>query len=227
MPNDKPSAARGGSLRRRLRGLVGGTPYRQEQTRTDPLADWARRQFAMPAPPRVKRSVLLRYGDAEGTWVETGTYRGDTTAFLARAARHVYSVEPGPDLAREARERFAGDSRVTIVEGLAEERLADVVEGIDAGPVSFWLDGHYSAGVTYRGPEDTPIRAELEVVERHLDRLGTVTVLVDDVRCFDPTNPDFAGYPSRGWLVDWAERNGLGWTIEHDIFAAWTRTPSP
>ena len=176
----------------------------------------------MPAPPRVKRAVLRRYGATEGTWVETGTYRGDTTAFLARAAQHVYSIEPGPDLARDARERFAADSRVTIVEGLAEDRLAEVLDGIEAGPVSFWLDGHYSAGVTHRGPSETPIRAELAVVEKHLDRLTPVSVLIDDVRCFDPTNPEYAEYPSRGWLVGWAERNGLVWTIEHDIFAAWT-----
>lgn len=46
------------------------------------------------------------------------------------------------------------------------------------------------------------------------------TVLVDDFRCFDPANPEYATYPRRVWLVEWAERNDLSWTIEHDIFAA-------
>ena len=185
------------------------------------LVEWEQRGFTMPAPKRVKWSVLSRYGGATDTWIETGTYRGDTTAFLAKEAAHVYSIEPEPTLAKAAIERFADDDRVTIAEGLAEDRLAGILEQVE-GPVSFWLDGHFSGGVTHKGPADTPIREELAAIEKHLERLGEVRILVDDLRCFDPTDHHFATYPSRGWLVEWAERNKLNWTIEHDIFAAWS-----
>jgi hypothetical protein len=47
-----------------------------------------------------------------------------------------------------------------------------------------------------------------------------VAVLVDDVRCFEPTDPDFKDYPERNFLVRWAESHGLVWMIEHDIFVA-------
>ena len=182
--------------------------------------EWSRRGYAMPAPQAVKWAVLRRYGIPSSLWIETGTYLGDTTAFLAKGAKHVYSIEPEPQLAARARTRFAKHERITIVEGTSEDRFGELVAGVEQGPVSFWLDGHYSAGMTYQGESDTPIRDELSTIERNLDRLESVAVLVDDVRCFDPDNPHFAGYPSRAWLVDWAERNGLPWTIEHDIFVA-------
>jgi len=222
------------SLRRRVRKLqrtvqarTGTAPQpaptpaqRRKAHRLRVLENWEQRGFSMPAPKRVKWSVLSRYGRATDTWIETGTYRGDTTAFLAKEAAHVYSIEPGPDLAKAATERFADNDRVTIAEGLSEDRLPEILAKVE-GPVSFWLDGHFSAGVTHRGPADTPIREELAAIEEHLPRLGEVRVLVDDVRCFDPTNPGFSTYPTRGWLVEWAERNKLNWAIEHDIFAAW------
>ena len=182
--------------------------------------EWARRGYSMPAPQQVKWAVLQRLGRPSDTWIETGTYLGDTTAFLAKRARHVFSIEPGPDLAERARSRFADNAKVTIVEGLSENELGNVLVGVE-GPVSFWLDGHFSAGISHQGPTDTPVREELELIEQHLARLGKVRVLVDDVRLFDPSNPEFAAYPSRSWLAQWATRNNLDWTIEHDIFAAW------
>jgi hypothetical protein len=185
------------------------------------MGDWKSSQYAMPAPQEVKWAVLRRYGGPADTWVETGTYLGDTTDFLASTAKHVYSIEPAPELVTRARHRFQDNARVTIVAGLSEDTLGPILDEL-AGPVSFWLDGHYSAGITHRGPEDTPIRAELTVIEEHLPRLGPVTVLVDDVRLFDPRIPEFSSYPPRAWLVSWAERNHLVWNIEHDIFAAWT-----
>ena len=47
-----------------------------------------------------------------------------------------------------------------------------------------------------------------------------MVVLVDDVRCFDPAVPEFAGYPPKAFLISWAERMGFAWHIEQDIFVA-------
>jgi hypothetical protein len=45
-------------------------------------------------------------------------------------------------------------------------------------------------------------------------------VMVDDIRLFDPTNPQFFAYPSIDFVVDWARKHNLRWHIEHDIFIA-------
>jgi len=103
--------------------------------------------------------------------------------------------------------------------GTSEEQLPQLLPTL-SGDVNFWLDGHYSAGMTYQGSVDTPIVAELACIEGQMPRFRNIVVLIDDVRCFDPTAPEFAQYPSLDLLVDWARRNRFHWHIEHDIFVA-------
>lgn len=184
--------------------------------------EWRRRGYAAPVPNVLKRSVFARHGRLDDTWIETGTYLGTTTAHLARTASHVYTIEPDHKLAADATARFAETPNVTVVEGLSEEMLDSVLAAVD-GSVSFWLDGHYSEGVTHKGPSITPIAAEFAVIEQHLERLDAVSILVDDFRCFDSDLPEDEGYPSRSWLVAWADAQNLRWTVEHDIFVAVSR----
>ncbi|MBD2771526.1 hypothetical protein [Iningainema tapete] len=57
-------------------------------------------------------------------------------------------------------------------------------------PALFWLDGHYSQGITARGDKDTPILEELDCILSYPD-LGHV-LIIDDARCFgtDPAYPN-------------------------------------
>lgn len=182
------------------------------------LDRWVGAGAAAPAPPEVKREVLRRYGF--GTWIETGTYEGDTTAFLSDlGAPHVFSIEPSLHLCNLARIRFADNSGVTVIHGLSEELMPSVISGV-AGEVSFWLDGHYSGGQTFRGENDTPIRQELSAISSHLPRLSRVSILIDDFRLFG--SAEHPAYPSKSWLVKWADDNELNWTVEHDIFVTGT-----
>ena len=144
---------------------------------------------------------------------------GETTHFLARSASHVYSVEPEPSLFEQARRRFSGRSNVSILFGTSEITFPALLPTL-GGAVNFWLDGHFSAGVTFRGEADTPVMEELRQIESNLARFTHLSVLVDDVRCFDPSQPEYAGYPPADFLIDWARRNKLKWHIEHDIFVA-------
>ena len=48
-------------------------------------------------------------------------------------------------------------------------------------PVIFWLDGHYSGGVTAKGESECPIWSELDQITcRQLPCI----MLIDDARCF-------------------------------------------
>jgi hypothetical protein len=181
---------------------------------------WRRRGWASPSPGKVKWQVLERYGIPSAIWVETGTYKGDTTAWLAPRFRHVYSIEPSQQLANKAKQRFQNIANVIIINEKSEIAFPILLPTL-SGDISFYLDGHYSAGITFQGPIDTPILAELQSIELHLARWNRVAILVDDVRCFDPSNPEYSHYPSRSYLTQFAERNSLEWTIEHDIFCAW------
>lgn len=180
---------------------------------------WARRRYAPPSPQHVKWAVLIRNGNASATWVETGTYMGDTTHFLAQHARRVISIEPEARLYARASARLAKIPQIELYHGTSETILPKLMPTIE-GRVGFWLDGHYSGGATFAGSEHTPIRDELRIIESHLERLPEAVIFIDDVRCFDPAQPAYKTYPHLDFLVHWASRNRLKWSIEQDIFVA-------
>jgi hypothetical protein len=180
-----------------------------------------KRGYASPSPLFIKQNCLLRNGLPNATWVETGTFLGQTTQLLAKHSMHVYSIEPESKLFARAHKLFSKHGNVEILNGTSEDVFPMLLPRIK-GDVNFWLDGHYSAGITFKGPKDTPMLDELDSIGRNLDRFGKVCVLVDDIRCFNPRLPEYTTYPSLHMLVAWAAKHKLDWHIEHDIFIART-----
>jgi hypothetical protein len=116
-------------------------------------------------------AVITRYGIAGATWIETGTYAGDTAEYLALGgAKMVFSIEPGPKLFAAADTRFKNYPNVDILFGLSEDVLPILLPTIEGPDVCFWLDGHYSDELTHRGPQDTPIAEELQAIGNHIRR---------------------------------------------------------
>ena len=187
--------------------------------------NWVQRGFDSPAPNFVKWNVMMRWG-SKGTWIETGTYLGETTDFLSQFAAKVISIEPSSALALGAKKRFKNRNTISIVQGTSEDVLREVLIGLDKNSkndINFWLDGHYSEGITYLGKIECPVIQELEIIESFLEGHCEVTVLIDDVRSFSPTGENRNGYPSLTYLANWANQNQLKWTIEHDIFVITNR----
>ena len=183
---------------------------------------WAKRKFYAPSPSLIKRSCLFRNGYPNSIWIETGTYLGETTKFLSRHASIVYSIEPEPKLFSNAKKYLAKYENVKLLNGTSEKIFQELLPKI-TGNVNFWLDGHYSAGSTYKGLQDTPIIEELMYISENLQHFNKVCVLIDDVRCFNSEIKGYSMYPSLDSLVDWARANKLVWHIEHDIFVAKTK----
>lgn len=181
--------------------------------------DWKARGYASPSPTAIKHKVLKRNGYPAAAWVETGTFLGETTVLLAREAKQVYSLEPATEFYVRAQNKFSSWENVSVINGPSETVLPTLLPNL-TGPVNFWLDGHYSAGQTFKGRKDTPIIEELSEIELNIAKLKPICVLIDDVRCFDPSKSEYSSYPSIDYLVDWARKNGLKWHIEHDIFVA-------
>jgi hypothetical protein len=112
--------------------------------------------------------------------VETGTYRGETTAFLRKVSGlPVFSVERNRYFFGIARRRFGDDPGVQVV--LSDSRHALRSWAGDeqlAGPTLFYLDAHWS--------EDVPLRDELSII--HQGWTDWVAI-VDDFKV-----PDDPGY---------------------------------
>lgn len=180
---------------------------------------WRQRDYSVPTPNAIKRAVLRRNGIPGSTWVETGTFTGGTTRYLAGLGSRVITVEPEPTLYANATANLADLPHVTVVHGAAEHVFPELLPTV-SGDVSFWLDGHYSAGSTYKGEKDCPTEDELREIARNLPRFGKVAILIDDLRCFLPQETDYPDYPSIDFLVDWAREHDFFWHVEHDIFIA-------
>jgi len=101
--------------------------------------------------------------------------------FASRLFPRVHTIELDPVLAERAAARFASVPHVSVHPGDSGHVLRDLLPAIE-GPCLFWLDGHYSGGITARGETDTPIRAELDAIAA--SGLRPVAILIDDVRVF-------------------------------------------
>jgi hypothetical protein len=205
------------SLRQEISKILNANTFEFDRT----FLDWKNRGYAAPAPQAVKLQVLLRNNLPNSTWVETGTYLGDTCEFLSKVATRVYSTEPGPELYKKAVERFQQVPNVHIHNEISETFLPALLPTL-SGNVCFWLDGHYSAGVTFAGPNDTPLREELKALKASLRKFDNVAVLVDDIR-YCGKHHQYGSYPSLGELVAFADSCDLEWYVEHDIFVAKTK----
>lgn len=147
----------------------------------------------VPAPPATyaKRHHLLALLRERGhdMVIETGTYLGETTAFLASHVRRVVSIEIEPRLHALAVERFRDQQHVEIRLGDGMEIVPQLVSELDA-PCLIWLDGHFSGGITGRGALDEPAVEILRRIETERPPRG-MTIVVDDLRVFgsEPSAP--------------------------------------
>jgi len=154
-------------------------------------AMWEKQGCAIPPPHAVKQWVLWKYAKKYRihTFVETGTYQGAMVLGLQDIFSEIYSIELSCELFDQAVKRFKNRKHITLLQGDSSTELGKIVPKLTT-PALFWLDAHYSAGITARGSKDTPIYEELKVI---LESTNIEHILViDDARCFGKE----PGYPS-------------------------------
>ena len=186
-------------------------------------ANWLRQRYALlkwvssgrpvPIPHLRKRRILLRHAHRFGltTLVETGTFQGDMVAGTRRHFSRIITIELENSLFGLARARFGPYPHIEVLHGDSGTILQRVLEEIDA-PALYWLDAHYSGGVTARGSIDSPVVAELQTI---LDG-GTPSdvVLIDDARLFGDTSTGYSGYPSLGEVQEVVDSHRPTWVFE-------------
>lgn len=143
------------------------------------------------------------------SFVETGTYFGDTAHFIASKGYDVTTIELEPRLAVWARQRFANDRRVRVLEGDSGELLPSVLAALD-GPAMIYLDGHFIRGGAVDTGAGNPVSRELRAV-LDLAKRGSV-VVIDDARCFG-TDPD---YPELREVLVMLSRSGIEAEVSGD-----------
>lgn len=163
---------------------------------------WLRRGCPSPAPGIVKIAIVRAYLKSHRIqrFVETGTFYGAMTDAIARCGVRVDTIELDRTLAKRAKRVFAARSNVNVHQGDSAVVIREIL-GTLKEPALFWLDAHWSGGVTARGEIDTPISDELcSILDHSVDHI----VLIDDARHFLGTN----GYPHLHELLAAIWKNG-------------------
>lgn len=146
--------------------------------------DWTRGLLISLCPSKkVKRRVVKDFAAKYSlpTLIETGTYFGDMVSAVKNRFKRIYSIELDPVLYQRAKKRFAKFKHITLLQGDSAKVLPKVLADINS-PCLFWLDAHYSGGITAKGNKETPIMNELNTILNHpvLDHV----ILIDDADCF-------------------------------------------
>lgn len=168
-------------------------------------------------------SVVFDLGGYEGQWA---------SEIFARYCCSIHVFEPVAAFAGNIERRFAKNKHITVHRfGLAEARKTvqiainvTILQGDSRKRLPqilaqttqrclFWLDGHYSGGVTARGAQVTPILNELDAIFKH--PVQDHVVLIDDARNFTPAND----HPTLNALREYvfARRPDLSFSVEDDI----------
>lgn len=150
----------------------------------------------MPSLFSQKNDAIIGYAAQHGcdTLVETGAGEGDMIAATLGSFEKIYSIELSHDACLAVANRFRNAANVTILHGDSGEVLGKVIPLL-TGPTLFYLDAHYCGGSSARGPKETPVLRELEVIIPNLSR-GDV-ILIDDWTQFG-SNPE---YPKPAELI--------------------------
>jgi hypothetical protein len=155
----------------------------RDRIRSKVIQKWRDEGGHLPPPHEVKQAVILEYQKQFGirTLVETGTYYGDMVMAQKDNFDRIYSVELGMDLWAGAQKRFKSWPHIEILQGDSGKVLINLMSKL-SGPALFWLDGHYSSGVTALGELVSPVFEEVNAI------LGNPTIphvlLIDDARLF-------------------------------------------
>jgi len=170
--------------------------------------NWAKRgRFGPPhmVKQRILRDYAMKYGAT--TLVETGTYLGDMVYAMRDSFKNIYSIELNRELYERAQQSFKKYPHIHFVLGNSATELDRVLYGIEDRCV-FWLDGHYSGGITSMADERCPLRGELRAIIRHPVK-GHV-LLIDDAVCFDGKD----GYPTLFELHDFVAMQLPGYEVK-------------
>jgi hypothetical protein len=107
----------------------------------------------------------------------------------------IYSIELSEELCQRAIKKFGKQDKVKIIQGDSGKVLHTLIPQLNERAI-FWLDGHYSAGITAKGDVECPVYEELRAIFKssfnHI-------VLIDDARLFTghgdyPSIQDLSAY---------------------------------
>ncbi len=175
---------------------------------------WGIKGKSVPPPHNIKVKVISDYAKRFqiDTFIETGTYLGQTIDDLEETFDKIYSVELDKVLYQNAKKMFSKNRNIEIIQGNSAVILPKLIKHLKEHSL-FWLDAHYSGGITTKGSKESPILGELKAISK--SKIRGHIILVDDAREFTGSN----SYPSIGKVKQFVAKNFPGYKmiVKEDI----------
>jgi hypothetical protein len=133
--------------------------------------------------------------------IETGTFEGDGALTLAHVFPEVVSIEVSPSCYARAEERLGNVRNIDLLLGDSRSLMPGLIR--PDTPTLYFLDGHWSDGLTSGGADDQcPLIVEISALAGGHDK---DCIIIDDARYFvaAPPPPYKAGdWPSFVDVID-------------------------
>jgi len=115
-------------------------------------------------------------------FVETGTFQGGTAAWASTMFKTVHTIELSEELFSKWSPVLQSRGNITCHQGTSPAVMRKLLPTIKETTI-FWLDAHYSAGITAGKDDECPLLEEIKIIRETMD-LTKTCILIDDARLF-------------------------------------------
>jgi predicted SAM-dependent methyltransferase len=114
------------------------------------------------------------------TFIETGTYHGETAVWAASHFNNVFTIEYSQAIYEDTLRRLGNNQNIQFFYGDSRIILRQIISALQK-PAVFWLDSHWSGGSTYGIGDECPLLEEISIINH--SRLFHF-LFIDDARLF-------------------------------------------
>jgi len=148
------------------------------------LYKWEKhKRKTLPVPHKIKQLLIESYAQAYDclVLVETGTYFGSMVSSTKNTFKQISTIELDDKLYKRAKRKFSNDPHIKVLHGDSSVVLPKILKKLKKRAL-FWLDAHYSRGITAGKNKSSPIHIELTHILRHT--IKNHIILIDDANNF-------------------------------------------
>lgn len=173
------------AVKETLKNLKNSVKYsrkRRQEAALDNILKYAGGCF--PSEDFKRRNILEYFTEYNcDIFIETGTFYGKTTEFMAGYAKEIHTIELSEALYKKAEEKFKGKENIHCYFGDSKNIIENILQTLENKRPLIYLDAHYSGGKTAHGEKNTPIIEELKIIAKSNIKAPFV-ILIDDARFF-------------------------------------------
>lgn len=130
-------------------------------------------------PPKELICSLKKAYNIE-TFIETGTYYGNTAYWASQIFEQVFTIEYSESIYKEVTRKYHRVENIEFLYGHTKHKLEELSPRLKTSSI-YWLDAHWSGGATYGETDQCPIIEEIDIINRSEYKNF---ILIDDARLF-------------------------------------------